>query len=136
MQLLHGLPWSVGNNARAGMAEFTGTPPFSRAQRRWALCRSKHACPTCPRTGSAGQHRTACIGESAALVAEVANNRLVKITVTVAPRTTPFIMVFISSPSLTAARGLLEPYIARSELSSTLSARLLVRMARVLKDLG
>src|ERR1700729_384496 len=32
MQLLRGLPWSVSNNARAGMAESAGTPPFS-----WAL---------------------------------------------------------------------------------------------------
>jgi hypothetical protein len=28
MQLLRGLPWSVGNNARAGMAESSRTPPF------------------------------------------------------------------------------------------------------------
>ena len=29
MQLLRGLPWSVGSNARAGMAESAGAPPFS-----------------------------------------------------------------------------------------------------------
>src|ERR1700683_3888742 len=42
IRLLRGLPWSVGNNTRAGMAGAAGTPPFSEPPRQDIfLCHSR-----------------------------------------------------------------------------------------------